>query len=610
MGDGEALAERGVGGAQLGELARLQFLVGACGRGAAPRRGAGWQIIVAAVAESLAGDIALFGERPLHVIVALCLVGRELGLDHRALVVGPGLGERQLHVAHRVDLLRDTSAWRARTLSWRSELDSSASIWPLRTMVPSSTMIFSTRPPSTASRKTVSSGVTRARSGRKSSNWPLSTVETVDPVGRHRLAVRPRREIIEEEDQQQRARRRRRRSSPGSGSPARSTTRSMPLPLSARPAPSFDFILITLISPLAEPVQQSSCQSRQSGAGRQPPRFVRYRTEAVRRRTSGSAAVTAAAAAAGGARVPPGPARAPPSASRSPARARADSLRSIRTCAFCFPSRGNHAHSPPASAVPDAEKRGFPPFSEQCRRCLSAAGQHPVRKRTPWHDYCLSLRARAVGAETWFGRVSHSAGRSSSTTIRTFSCRRGCCCANCSTRSTTFQSPEEALAAIGGDAPDVILLDANFGRGATNAAEGFQWLGEILKRDPQAVVVMITAHGGVGIAVEAMKRGATDFVSKPWSNERLLATVRTAASLRAVARRRRRPSGSGPSPSPRRRGRRDAVARRVGGDAPSLFADRARRADRGQRPHPRRERHRQGAGRARDPSPLAPRRAA
>ena len=80
--------------------------------------------------------------------------------------------------------------------------------------------------------------------------------------------------------------------------------------------------------------------------------------------------------------------------------------------------------------------------------------------------------------------------------------------------------------------PDVVLLDANFGRGATDAAEGFRWLGEILKRDPQAVVVMITAHAGIGVAVEAMKRGATDFVSKPWSNERLLATVRTAASLR------------------------------------------------------------------------------
>jgi len=96
----------------------------------------------------------------------------------------------------------------------------------------------------------------------------------------------------------------------------------------------------------------------------------------------------------------------------------------------------------------------------------------------------------------------------------------------------TCQSPEEALAAMKTDLPDVILLDANFERGATNAAEGFQWLAEILKRDPHAVVVMITAHGGVQIAVEAMKRGATDFVSKPWSNERLLATVRTAAALR------------------------------------------------------------------------------
>jgi DNA-binding NtrC family response regulator len=96
----------------------------------------------------------------------------------------------------------------------------------------------------------------------------------------------------------------------------------------------------------------------------------------------------------------------------------------------------------------------------------------------------------------------------------------------------TFQAPDEALSSMSAGAADVILLDANFGRGATNAAEGFHWLGEFLKRDPEAVIVMITAHGGIQIAVEAMKRGATDFVSKPWSNERLLATVRTAAALR------------------------------------------------------------------------------
>jgi DNA-binding NtrC family response regulator len=108
----------------------------------------------------------------------------------------------------------------------------------------------------------------------------------------------------------------------------------------------------------------------------------------------------------------------------------------------------------------------------------------------------------------------------------------------------TFEAPADAMPSLVTEGADAILLDANFGRGATNAAEGFHWLGEFLKQDPQAVVVMITAHGGVNIAVEAMKRGATDFVSKPWSNERLLATVRTAASLRtsrqAVATERKR----------------------------------------------------------------------
>ncbi|MBA3525320.1 MAG: sigma-54-dependent Fis family transcriptional regulator [Sphingomonas sp.] len=94
-----------------------------------------------------------------------------------------------------------------------------------------------------------------------------------------------------------------------------------------------------------------------------------------------------------------------------------------------------------------------------------------------------------------------------------------------------FQSPADALDCIANAAPDVILLDANFGRGETNSSEGLDWLTRVLQVDPEAVVVMITAHGGLSVAVEAMKRGATDFVTKPWSNERLLATVRTAASL-------------------------------------------------------------------------------
>ncbi len=134
-------------------------------------------------------------------------------------------------------------------------------------------------------------------------------------------------------------------------------------------------------------------------------------------------------------------------------------------------------------------------------------------------------------------------------------------------RIDSFQTPAEALAAIGDPPPDVILLDANFGRGETNSSEGLDWLTRILKHDPEAVVVMITAHGGVQIAVEAMKRGATDFVTKPWSNERLLATVRTAASLHRsreaarTERKRRVAAASGPAPDTPFLGRSAAMAR-------------------------------------------------
>jgi DNA-binding NtrC family response regulator len=95
-----------------------------------------------------------------------------------------------------------------------------------------------------------------------------------------------------------------------------------------------------------------------------------------------------------------------------------------------------------------------------------------------------------------------------------------------------LSAPEAARAVVAERAPDVLLLDANYARGATDAGEGLALLDTLLVADPDLVVVMITAHAGVNVAVEAMKRGATDFVSKPWSNERLSTTVRTAASLR------------------------------------------------------------------------------
>ncbi len=79
---------------------------------------------------------------------------------------------------------------------------------------------------------------------------------------------------------------------------------------------------------------------------------------------------------------------------------------------------------------------------------------------------------------------------------------------------------------------DVLLLDMNFSPGADDGSEGLGRLAEVLAIDPQAVVVMVTAHSDVDLAVEAMKKGAADFVTKPWENERLLATLMAALNLR------------------------------------------------------------------------------
>jgi two-component system, NtrC family, response regulator HydG len=79
---------------------------------------------------------------------------------------------------------------------------------------------------------------------------------------------------------------------------------------------------------------------------------------------------------------------------------------------------------------------------------------------------------------------------------------------------------------------DVLLLDMNFSAGADSGAEGLEYLSGVLALDPQAVIVLITGHSDVDLAVEAMKRGAADFVTKPWQNERLLATLLAACNLR------------------------------------------------------------------------------
>ena len=95
----------------------------------------------------------------------------------------------------------------------------------------------------------------------------------------------------------------------------------------------------------------------------------------------------------------------------------------------------------------------------------------------------------------------------------------------------TLDDPSELPALAQHNAFDVLLLDMNFTPGADDGAEGLRLLSQVLAIDPHAVVVPVTAHSDVDLAVKAMKMGATDFVTKPWENERLLATLRSALHL-------------------------------------------------------------------------------
>jgi len=94
------------------------------------------------------------------------------------------------------------------------------------------------------------------------------------------------------------------------------------------------------------------------------------------------------------------------------------------------------------------------------------------------------------------------------------------------------KNPESIPSLLGNDQYDVILLDMNFTKDVSSGHEGFLWLENILDIDPSAVVVLITAYGDVQMAVKAIKEGATDFVLKPWENEKLLATIYSAMRLR------------------------------------------------------------------------------
>ncbi|HKI02943.1 MAG TPA: sigma-54 dependent transcriptional regulator [Thermoanaerobaculia bacterium] len=94
------------------------------------------------------------------------------------------------------------------------------------------------------------------------------------------------------------------------------------------------------------------------------------------------------------------------------------------------------------------------------------------------------------------------------------------------------RSQEEALAFLREQEFDLVLQDMNFSRGTTGE-EGLELLGEIRRLRPRMPVILITAWGSISLAVEGMKAGAADFVTKPWSNAQLLQSVETALSLAA-----------------------------------------------------------------------------
>ena len=89
-------------------------------------------------------------------------------------------------------------------------------------------------------------------------------------------------------------------------------------------------------------------------------------------------------------------------------------------------------------------------------------------------------------------------------------------------------SPKELVTKLADFRPDVVLLDMNFHTDINTGNEGLFWLSEIKKRSPETEVVLFTAYADIQLAVEGMKRGAFDFIVKPWDNDKLVETLKAA----------------------------------------------------------------------------------
>ncbi len=97
---------------------------------------------------------------------------------------------------------------------------------------------------------------------------------------------------------------------------------------------------------------------------------------------------------------------------------------------------------------------------------------------------------------------------------------------------TTIKNPSKFTSLLRSGSFDIILLDMNFSAGVNTGNEGLFWLREIIKEDPDAVIILITAYGDIELAVKAMKEGATDFIQKPFDTVKLVSTIKAAYQLR------------------------------------------------------------------------------
>ena len=95
-----------------------------------------------------------------------------------------------------------------------------------------------------------------------------------------------------------------------------------------------------------------------------------------------------------------------------------------------------------------------------------------------------------------------------------------------------LNSPQKLSLVLSKNNFDVILLDMNFQKGAVDGKEGLYWLNYIHEVRPNIVIILMTAFGDVDLAVKVMKKGAFDFIQKPWNNSKLLASVLAAMKLR------------------------------------------------------------------------------